>query len=68
MSPKEERLMYLYLWLKNWLSPEDGQDLIEYALIIALLVVVAVVGLGAAGAGIDALFDRVTAWLATAIP
>ena len=28
--------MYLYLWLKNWLESEEGQDLVEYALIIAL--------------------------------
>jgi Flp pilus assembly pilin Flp len=59
--------MYLYLYLKNLFTSEEGQDLIEYALIIALLVVVAVVGLGAAGAGIDSLFDRVTTWLGTAL-
>ena len=34
--------MYLYLWLKNWLeSKEEGQGLVEYALIIALVSIVA---------------------------
>jgi Flp pilus assembly pilin Flp len=39
----------LYLYIKNWIKAQEGQDLIEYALIIVLLVVVAVIGLGLLG-------------------
>lgn len=41
--------MTLYLWFKNLLDSEEGQDLIEYALILVLVVIVAVVGLNAIG-------------------
>ena len=32
--------MYLYLYLKNLFNSEEGQDLVEYALILVLIVLV----------------------------
>ena len=29
-------MLYVYLWLKAWMSEEEGQDLIEYVLIAGL--------------------------------
>lgn len=57
-------MLALYVWLQNWLRSEEAQDLIEYALIIGLLVVVAIVGLNALGKQIAALWAALTAWLA----
>ena len=41
--------MYVYLWLKNWLEREEGQDLIEYSLIIVLIVIVGIAGMSLVG-------------------
>ncbi len=56
-------MLALYVWLKNWLASDEGQDLIEYALIIGLLVVVAVLGLAALGRQINTLWDTIRSWL-----
>ncbi len=53
-------MLHFYLRLQNELNAllrrEEGQDLIEYALIIVLLVVAAVVGLSALGDQISGLW------------
>jgi len=56
-------LSNLYLQVKSWVKAQDGQDLIEYALIIVLLVVVAVVGLGLLGGEIGNLWTSIKTWL-----
>ena len=43
---------------------EDGQDLLEYALLVALIALVAVAGVTAAGIKVGAIFNAI----ATAIP
>ena len=56
--------MYVYLWLKNWLAEqEEGQDLIEYSLIIVLIVIVAVAGIGLIGNQIASNFVSIGSWL-----
>jgi len=42
---------------------EKGATMVEYGLMVALVAVVAAVGAGLLGAGIDTLFDEVTAQL-----
>ena len=56
----------LYLYIKNWIKAQEGQDLIEYALIIVLLVVVAVVGLGLLGTEISNLWNGINDWIGSA--
>jgi|GEM_PF-1527004 len=56
----------LYLYIKNWIKAQEGQDLIEYALIIVLLVVVAVVGLGLLGGQISNLWNGIKDWIGSA--
>lgn len=52
-----------YTWLKIWLNREDGQDLIEYAVIIALILFAAVVGMGLVGDAIAGMWTTITGWL-----
>jgi len=51
--------MYLYLYLKNLLKNEEGQDLIEYALILVLIVLAAVVFLPDIGVRIRGIFEDI---------
>ena len=43
----------------NSLRNEDGQDLLEYALLVALIAIVAVAGVTAAGGEVDAIFKSI---------
>ena len=57
--------MYLYLWLKNWLeSNEEGQGLVEYALIIVLVSIAVMVILGTLGTQVGAVFTTISNKLA----
>ena len=57
--------MYLYLWLKNWFDSEEGQDLIEYSLIIVLIVIVAIAGMAGIGSSIASSFGEIGTTLAS---
>jgi Flp pilus assembly pilin Flp len=59
LQPEEETTMYLYLYLKNLLKNEEGQDLIEYALILVLIVLAAVVFLPDIGVRINGIFEDI---------
>ena len=58
-------MLALYLWLKNWFAREEGQDLIEYALILVLLVIVAYLGLSAIGVTVSGIWIKVNQALGT---
>jgi Flp pilus assembly pilin Flp len=47
--------------LVSSLRREDGQDLLEYALLVALIALVAVAAVTAAGVRVDAIFDAIVA-------
>lgn len=52
----------LMLWLKTWLGSldEEGQGLVEYALIIVLIAIVVIGALLALGGQIDTVFETIT--------
>ena len=56
--------MLLYLRIKNWweslLSSEEGQGLVEYALIIVLIAIVVIVALGLLGEQVENVFEFIT--------
>ena len=56
--------MALYNWLKTLLANEDGQDLIEYALIIVLIVLVVALALPGAATAVGGVFDNISTQLA----
>jgi len=47
---------------------EEGQDMVEYALLLGLISIVAVVAIGTAGDAVNALWERVTTELTNALP
>jgi Flp pilus assembly pilin Flp len=49
----------LYLALKSLQSGEEGQTLVEYALILALVSVTAVLALNALSGGINGIFSKI---------
>ena len=53
--------------LKDQLSSEEGQDLVEYALIVALISLAAVVGMQALAGDINSAFNTVGGKLSTSI-
>jgi Flp pilus assembly pilin Flp len=56
--------MALYNWLKTLLENEEGQDLIEYALIIVLIVLVVALALPGVATAVGGVFDNISAQLA----
>ncbi len=63
-----KNLMYhLYLKLQALKDQEEGQDLVEYALVVALIAFGATAGMGALAGGINQAFNTISTTLATAI-
>jgi Flp pilus assembly pilin Flp len=50
---------YLVQLIGSFRRNEDGQDLLEYALLVALIALVAAGAVGLAGVEVDAIFDRI---------
>jgi len=47
--------------LKKFAHLEDGQDLLEYALLVALIALVAVAGITTAGTNVNTIFTQIAA-------
>ena len=58
-------LLSVYLYLKAMSNAEEGQDLIEYALIIVVFVLVAFAGLAALGPTLNTIWATITTRLST---
>jgi pilus assembly protein Flp/PilA len=58
--------MKLMAYLLDFLREEEGQDLIEYALLIALISLVCVAALTAAGTQVNTIFTNIKDRLTTA--
>jgi pilus assembly protein Flp/PilA len=55
----KEKLMLRYLQLRNVISDEQGQDLIEYALVVALIALAATAGMGTVATDINLAFTNI---------
>ena len=56
----------LNVWAQFW-RDESGQDLIEYALVVALIAFAAVAGMGFLATGINTAFSQIATTLDTYI-
>jgi pilus assembly protein Flp/PilA len=60
-------LLSLYVKIQNLMNSEEGQDLVEYALVIALIALSAAAGMKDLASGINHAFDSVSQALSTDI-
>ena len=51
---------------RSFIGQEEGQDLLEYALLVALIALVAVAAVGAAGTSVSTIFTNIGTKLAAA--
>ena len=53
-------------WLTRvlWIGRDEGQDLLEYALLVALIALVCVGAIGLAGTNVNDIFGRIASALA----
>jgi Flp pilus assembly pilin Flp len=58
----------MVFYMLNWLRREEGQDLAEYALIIALVSIMLVAGLTALRGNISGIFSTIGSVLSAASP
>jgi Flp pilus assembly pilin Flp len=61
-------LLSAYLNLMNSFQDEEGQDLVEYVLIMGLTAIAAVVGITAAGGSIQQAWTSVSGTVSGALP
>ncbi len=54
-------LTYVRQYVRSFARDEEGQDLLEYALLIALIAIVCVGAITAAGGKVDAAFNAIAA-------
>jgi len=52
--------------MKRWFVADEGQDLLEYALLVALIALVCVGAITLAGANVNTIFGRIAAALTPA--
>ncbi|MGA7258004.1 MAG: Flp family type IVb pilin [Terracidiphilus sp.] len=55
----KDTMLKLYVKAQNLLSSDEGQDLVEYALVIALIALAATAGMNALASDISAAFTTV---------
>ncbi|MGI8959721.1 MAG: Flp family type IVb pilin [Bryobacteraceae bacterium] len=60
----QDLLLKLYIKM-SLLKQEEGQDLIEYALVVSLIAFAAIAGMNSLATGINAAFNNIAAELAT---
>jgi pilus assembly protein Flp/PilA len=61
----KNKLMLLSIKMQNVLAREEGQDLIEYALVVALIAFAATVGMKSLAGGINTAFSNIATTLGT---
>ena len=49
----------LFNFVKSFVREEEGQDLLEYALLVALIALVAIGAVGAAGGSVSTIFQNI---------
>jgi pilus assembly protein Flp/PilA len=60
-------LLKLYVKFQDLMNREEGQDLVEYALVVALIAFGATAGMKALAGGINSAFNTISSDLASAL-
>jgi pilus assembly protein Flp/PilA len=60
-------MLKLYVKFQDFASREEGQDLVEYALVVALIAFGATAGMGKLATGINTAFSNISSHLGTSI-
>jgi pilus assembly protein Flp/PilA len=58
--------MSMLQYVKSFVRDEEGQDLLEYALLVALIALVAIIAVEAAGGSVATIFNNIATELANA--
>ena len=61
--PLEDQMNYLVTYLKSLVptTNDEGQDLLEYALLVGLIALVCILAVTAAGLKVQAIFQQIAA-------
>jgi pilus assembly protein Flp/PilA len=62
-----EMMLKMYIKLQNLMAREEGQDLVEYALVVALIAFGAVAGMKQLATGINTAFNTISSDLASSL-
>jgi pilus assembly protein Flp/PilA len=60
-------LLNLYVNARDLMKEDSGQDLIEYALVVALIAFAAVAGMSTVATGINSAFSKISSKLGSAL-
>ena len=63
----KDLMLKLYTKMQTAMAAEEGQDLVEYALVVALIAFGAVAGMGALSTEINTAFNDISSDLASAL-
>jgi pilus assembly protein Flp/PilA len=64
-SPMNDLMIKMYITLKSVMDREEGQDLVEYALVVALIAFGAIAGMKFLSSQINLAFSRIAATLSS---
>jgi pilus assembly protein Flp/PilA len=62
-----EMMLKMYIKLQNLMAREEGQDLVEYALVVALIAFGAVAGMSRLATEINVAFNTISSDLASSL-
>jgi pilus assembly protein Flp/PilA len=57
-------ILNIYVKLQNLMNREEGQDLVEYALLVSLIALAAITGVGNVAKAVNTIFGNISTSLA----
>jgi pilus assembly protein Flp/PilA len=60
----QDTLLKMYVKFQSLMSREEGQDLVEYALLVALIALVCITGVGKVATAVNTVFSNISGSLA----
>lgn len=63
----KDMMLKLYVTVKNAMASEEGQDLVEYALVVALIAFGAIAGMNALSSELNAAFNSISSKVSSSL-